>query len=408
MDAEHQSQIPHHRSQAWIMAQSDGVTLWIAVFPGIYIASPRFLLIGSLGTALVTPSVILMYGAVGFNMPPTWTIVAFSASDLIAAFMAVGTGRLMFRMGAEVKQARQLGSYVLEGLIGKGGMGEVWQAQHRFLARPAAVKLIRPERLGGNREVATNVLRRFEREAQATAGLRSPHTVELYDFGVSSDGSFFYVMELLDGVDLGHLVDRYGPVEPVRAVHLLCQACHSLSEAHEAGLVHRDIKPSNIFVARYGRDADFVKVLDFGLVKHDPRSSTEESGLTMEGAVPGTPAYMAPEVALGEPSADARADVYALGCVAYLLLTGRPVFEGDTPMQVAVKHIHEAPCPLVEAAEQAIPEGLDALIMSCLRKDPSQRPASAIELSAALRGLELDARWDPSRARAWWHKHQPA
>lgn len=382
------------------------VTLWIAAFPGIYVPKPRYQWIGAVGSVSVTPLVFLLYYNMGVQPPPAWSTAALIAADCIAALMALGTGKLIYVMGREVKQARQMGSYLLESLIGKGGMGEVWQARHQLLARPAAVKLIRPERLAGSGG-ADNALRRFEREAQATAMLRSPHTIELYDFGVAESGSFYYVMELLDGLDLGNLVDRFGPVEPSRAVHLLQQACHSLAEAHAAGLVHRDIKPSNIFVARYGLDVDFVKVLDFGLVKQGAKAP-QESGLTQEGSVPGTPAYMAPEMALGDGGADPRADVYALGCVAYLLLTGRPVFEGSSPMQMAVKHVHEVPCPVDEAAEQPIPADLSALIMRCLDKDPQKRPETAAALGEALTALATPpAAWSPTLAQRWWRQHHP-
>ena len=232
-----------------------------------------------------------------------------------------------------------MGSYHLEDLLGKGGMGEVWKATHRFLARSAAVKLIMPSALGAKDEAAAQVtLRRFEREAQTTASLRSPHTIELYDFGVSRDGTFYYVMELLDGLDLQTLVAKHGPQPPERVVFLLRQACHSLYEAHKAGLVHRDIKPANIFMCRYGTDLDFVKVLDFGIVKREQMAGKEEAQLTAVGMISGTPAYLAPEMALAEGPTDGRADLYALGCVGYWLLTGQLVFDKANAMAMVVAH----------------------------------------------------------------------
>jgi len=256
---------------------------------------------------------------------------------LVCTGMAYVGARVVYRLGTAVSRARELGSYRLIDILGHGGMGEVWRAQHRMLARPAAIKLIRPEALGDtNVEDRKTVLGRFEREAQATASLRSPHTIELYDFGVSDTGTFYYVMELLDGFDAAALVEKFGPLPAGRAVHILLQMCDSLGEAHAAGLVHRDIKPPNIYVCRYGRAVDFVKVLDFGLVK--PRDTSAESEqLTADHVVSGSPAFMAPEQVLGDKALDARSDLYATGCVAYWLLTGKYVFEATKPIQIMVQ-----------------------------------------------------------------------
>ena len=213
-------------------------------------------------------------------------------------------------LGKQATRAQDLGNYHLVERLGQGGMGEVWKAQHRLLARPAAIKLIRPSLIekGG----ASDLIRRFEREAQVTAQLQSPHTVELFDFGVADDGGFYYVMELLDGLDLEALVTRYGPIPAERAIHMLRQVCHSLAEAESKGLVHRDIKPSNIFACRYGGDHDFIKVLDFGIVKATDPSETETGvGLTNTILPQGTPAFVSPEQALGGACIDGRADIYA-------------------------------------------------------------------------------------------------
>jgi serine/threonine protein kinase len=302
------------------------------------------------------------------------------------------------------QQARSLGSYQLEERVGQGGMGEVWRATHRLLARQAAIKLVRPETLGGDAATRRKALARFEREAQATASLRSAHTIELYDFGVSEAGTFYYVMELLAGCDAAVLVERFGPTPAGRAVHLLRQVCDSLGEAHAAGLVHRDVKPSNVFVCRYGRAVDFVKVLDFGLVK--PRVVTGTQ-LTADNVVSGTPAFMSPEQVVGKREVDARSDLYAAGCLGYWLLTARYVFEGANPVQIMMGHLKGTPEPPSRRAELPIPEKLDEILMACLEKDPANRPQTADELAAALAGVAGIEEWTLERAERWWERHCP-
>jgi hypothetical protein len=238
--------------------------------------------------------------------------------------MAVVPAILLMRVGREVNRARELGSYRLVRLLGKGGMGEVWRAEHRMLARPADIKLIRPDTIPADSAEASRVLQRFEREAQATARLQSPHSIELYDFGMTNEGAFYYVMELLEGMDLKTLVQRFGPLPAGRAVSLLAQACDSLADAHHLGLVHRDVKPANLYACRKGLLVDFVKVLDFGLVITARDQPGEDMRLTRAGSATGTPSFMAPEMVVSHGELDGRADVYALGCVAYYLLTGKP------------------------------------------------------------------------------------
>jgi len=300
-----------------------------------------------------------------------------------------------------------VGSYRLISPLGSGGMGEVWLAKHRLLARPAAVKLIRQEvQPGAARE---HLVRRFQREAQVTARLRSPHTVQLYDYGVNDSGSFYYVMELLQGLDLHQIVKRFGPQTPERVIMLLRQACRSLAEAHEHGLVHRDIKPANLFVARLGAEYDFLKVLDFGIVKDQPGSEGHDTqGATLLSApnlVLGTPAFMAPEAALGNQPVDGRADIYSLACAAYWALTGEPVFTASTPAQMLLHHVQTPPALPSEVCELPIPRDLEKVLMQCLEKDPIERP-SALELESQLARIRCEP-WTEARARAWWATHAP-
>ncbi len=299
------------------------------------------------------------------------------------------------------------GNYKLLEMIGHGGMGEVWRAEHRMLGREAAVKLIRPEALGAESSAKAKVtLRRFEKEARATAKLRSPHTIELYDFGTTGDGTFFYVMELLEGVDLQFMVNRFGPQPPQRVIHLLGQVCESLAEAHHNGLIHRDIKPANIFCCRLGLKLDVAKVLDFGLVKGVP-GSEEDSGLTVDGAVPGSPAFMAPEAIRGDVTTDERMDIYSLGCVAYWLLTGERVFAGRTALELVLGHLQKQPKAMTERTDRSIPAALEELVMSCLAKDPAERPQTVTGLSRALRDSCPQEPWSEDDAEGWWDGHDP-
>jgi serine/threonine-protein kinase len=301
-----------------------------------------------------------------------------------------------------------MGSYVLGDLIARGGMGEVWHATHRLLVRPAAIKLIKPDMLGAmTKEQADVLVQRFRREARAASMLRSPHTIQLYDFGVTTDGTFYYVMELLNGMDLQTLVSEYGPLPPGRVVFLLQQACESLSEAHDRGLVHRDIKPGNIQICRLGHYYDFVKVLDFGLVKSQAAGANPDPGLTAPNAFTGTPAYVSPESALGDP-VDHRTDIYALGCVAYWMLTGRCVFTGDNALQVVARHVSSEPVPPSQYSGFDLSPELERLVLSCLAKRPSERPATARELCDWLGRCEVEESWSRVLAKQWWDTRMEA
>lgn len=388
------------------------VAVWVVLFTVVVPTRPRRAVLAALGSVSSVPVIVGSLIASGVTLvkpSPFEFFLGLVFPYLLVVAMAYVGARVVYGLGTEVKRARDLGSYQLEERLGQGGMGEVWRARHRMLARPAAIKLIRPALTAGARgEVSAEAVRRFEHEAQAIARLRSPHTVNLFDFGMAENGPFYYAMELLDGLDAETLVRRFGPLPAERVVFLLTQICHSLSEADACGLVHRDIKPANIFICRYGEDYDFVKVLDFGLVKAFDQAPEADPVLTRENAVHGTPAFIAPEQALGIPHLDGRVDIYATGCVAYWLLTGQLVFTADTSMGLIMHHIHTPPTPPSARSELPIPPALDRLVLCCLAKDPAERPQSARELSLRLNELDCGAAWTQERARGWWATHQPA
>ena len=388
------------------------VAVWTALFTVVVPTRPSRAVAAALASITAVPVVIgsaMAAGKASFTLEPWEFVFGLVFPYLFVVMMAYVGARVVYNLGSEVSRARELGSYRLVEPLGHGGMGEVWRARHRLLARPAAIKVIRPS-LTADGRIGTfeEARRRFEREAQVIASLRSPHTVTLFDFGVSADGAFYYVMELLDGLDAETLVRRTGPVPPERAVHLLRQVCHSLSEAESSGLVHRDIKPANIFVCRYGEDHDFVKVLDFGIVKAKTTTAETGAAFTQEMTIHGTVGFMAPEQALGAPDVDGRADIYATGCVAYWLLTGQHVFTADTPMALLLHHAQTPPPPPSAKTDTHIPSDLDNLVLSCLAKDPAARPQTARELSRRLARVEGANDWTDDRAREWWASYRAA
>jgi serine/threonine-protein kinase len=379
----------------------------LVLFPALVPSTPGRTLVAALLGASMDPLAMALAMGSGHVMVPAGFVFWMHFPNYLCAGMAVLISHVITNLGREVRDARDLGSYRLRELLGRGGMGEVYRAEHRMLVRPAAIKLIRPESLQWDDDSkARMAVERFKREAQAAAMLRSPHTIELYDFGLTDDGTFYFVMELLDGVDLATFVERFGPMPPARAVHVLRQACDSLAEAHARDLVHRDVKPANLHLCRLGLRHDFVKVLDFGLVKAQRPDQLGGAGLlTATNIVAGTPAFMAPEAAMGEPL-DGRADVYGLGCVGYWLLTGHLVFEAPTPYQVLARHIEEAPEAPSRRSELSVPPELDALILACLEKDPAQRP-DATALAGQLADYAGRDAWTEDQASRWWQHHLP-
>jgi serine/threonine-protein kinase len=387
-----------HVPSSWRWTALIGGALAVPLFIGAWTImtpmDPRIVAASASAAGSVQTSAASIIG-IGMASVVTWWIVIVTTASAASA--------VIYGLRREVREALRLGQYTLEEKLGEGGMGTVYRARHAMLRRKAAIKLIRAERSAeGSRR--SNALQRFEREAHVTANLRSPHTIQLYDFGVSAEGAFYYVMELLDGIDLETAVKKYGPMPPERVVYLLRQVCESLAEAHAAGLVHRDVKPANIFLCRNGIRYDFIKVLDFGLVALGPQPDEADPKLTGEGFA-GTPTYMAPEMVEGHDRVDGRADVYAIGCVAYWMLAGQPPFERQTAMATILAHVNDPPTPLSSVVE-TIPNELEQLLLECLAKSPDDRPASAEELRRRLDAGIVDG-WNQARAAEWWQAHEP-
>jgi serine/threonine-protein kinase len=319
---------------------------------------------------------------------------------LVAAVASIFGTYLINSLRREVYEARQLGQYRLIKLLGEGGMGEVYLAEHRMLKRPCAIKLIHPDRAGD-----PQVLARFEREVQMTARLSHWNTVEIFDYGRTDDGTFYYVMEYLPGMSLDEMLERHGPLPAERVIHLLRQACQALREAHAIGLIHRDIKPGNVFAAQRGGLYDVVKLLDFGLVK--PVAENASARLTQDGGISGTPLFMSPEQARGLGDLDARSDIYSLGAVAYALLTGRPPFDGKTPMEVMIAHVRDdVTWPSKHQGD--IPADLEQVILRCLAKNPDDRFQYVESLEQALSDCAGANQWTQVHAAHWWHAHDHA
>ena len=359
-------------------------------------SSPRRTLAGSIVAMapLVPATFVATRGSTALTLNiATWCLVSIALS-------IVGS-RIIFGLRTEAERGRRLGQYTLENRIGAGGMGVVYRASHAMLRRPTAIKLLPPDRAG---EVN---LARFEREVQITAQLSHPHTVAIYDYGRTPDGVFYYAMEYLDGINLEELVREDGPQPPGRVIRILDQVCGALAEAHDRGLVHRDIKPANIILSERGGEPDFATVVDFGLVK--PLAAADiPSSVSQANVLTGTPLYMSPESMLTPGAGDPRSDLYALGAVAYYLLSGHPVFEAASVVEVIDRHLHAEPVPPSVRLGRAIPYELEALVMQCLRKPAEERPESARALRHALRRCRLVPAWTSEDAAAWWHRFRSA
>lgn len=322
----------------------------------------------------------------------------WSFATVVVATLAT---RVIFGLRTQVVEARQLGQYFLVEKIGEGGMGEVHRAEHAMLRRPTAVKLLPPDKAGAE------TISRFEREVQLTAKLTHPNTVAIYDFGRTPDGIFYYAMELLDGIDLERLVDGHGPQTPSRVVHILAQVCGSLAEAHAIGLVHRDVKPANVILCQRGLVPDTAKVVDFGLVKDvSGLSGGENAALSNVNTIVGTPLYLAPEAILTPTEVNGRADLYAVGAVAYFLLTGSHVFSGRSVTDVCAQHLHAPPVPPSLRLGRPLPEDLESTVLACLAKKPADRPQTADELRDRLLACDIPP-WTTENARQWWREHPP-
>jgi len=390
---------------------ADGYVVMIDLFPAAMFLAIRAALIPSsprrtiIITALVgVPKILLssaLVPAIGgglawraansgaFPWLPTTSIMEWT----IATITCTVISRVIYGLRAEVREARRFGQYVLERKIGEGAMGVVYRAAHAMLRRPAAIKLLLKDR------ASEADLVRFEREVQLTSRLVHPNTISIFDYGRTAEGVFYYVMEYLDGLDLQSLVDQYGPVEPARAIHILTQVSGALAEAHALGLIHRDIKPANIVLTERPDEPDVVKVVDFGLVRTFGGSMVESAA---GDAIIGTPLYMAPEAISRPDTIDGRSDLYAVGAVAYFLLTGRQVFEAATVLEVCSKHMLETPVPPSQRLGKPLPADLEAIVLGCLAKDRDARPASAAVLRASLLGCADAAHIDLPAARAWW------
>jgi serine/threonine-protein kinase len=362
------------------------------------VAGPLSLLpFATLGVLALRYPVTMAWLWHGWSKSPTPRALLFIFDGLILIILAVGStygARTISRLRRQVAEARQLGQYRCRRRLGAGGMGEVYLAEHQLLKRPCALKLIRP-----GAAADPHTLERFEREVRLTATLSHPNTVEIYDYGRAEDGTYYYVMEYLPGLSLAELVERYGPLPPARVVYLLRQVCGALREAHAAGLIHRDIKPSNIIAARRGGMDDVAKLLDFGLVR--PSATARAAHLSAEGQILGTPQFMAPEQASGGRELGERSDLYALGAVAYYLLTGRPPFEGEGGIALLIAHARDPVVP-PSRVRPGIPDDLERVVLRCLAKDPAERFPDAGWLERALGACECAAGWDQDQASRWW------
>jgi eukaryotic-like serine/threonine-protein kinase len=399
------------RDTSWLLSLPDGnarlapiITPWVLLIftYGMFIPNTWQRAAVVLGLMGATPIAMLAY----FYTVPNFAQLAgrpdyigfVSAQVLMAAIVVMTALVGVHTIGTlrrEAFAAKQLGQYRLKRRLGSGGMGEVYLAEHQMMKRPCAVKLIRAEKAGDPRMLA-----RFEREVRATAKLSHWNSIDIYDYGRTDDGTFYYVMEYLPGHNIGEVVQGYGVIPPGRTVFLMDQVCGALAEAHGIGLVHRDIKPANIFCAYRGGVFDVVKLLDFGLAK-PTMEKVQDAQLTLAGTVTGSPLFMSPEQASGEDTVDARSDIYSLGAVMYYMLTGQPPFMSDNPLKVMIAHASQEVVPMRQINPD-LPVELEEIVLRCLEKDPDHRFQDVSSLRTALRELVLDDVWSSDLAAKWW------
>jgi len=352
------------------------------------------------GSLALLPEILIIIGG---QIDQTRSAYVLSALPETGVWMVIALAIATFgchkirELHMKAHEAERLGQYRLKQILGFGGQGTVYLAEHVLLRRPCAIKLIRPDQVGD-----PQTLLRFEREVQATATLTHWNTIEVFDYGRTEDGIFYYVMEYLPGMNLEDLVENHGPMPPERAIHLLRQVCQALREAHDIGLIHRDIKPSNIIACERGKIYDVAKLLDFGLVK--TLTVSDSIRVTREGTFPGSPAFMSREQAAGRRQLDARSDIYNVGAVAYFLITGKFPFNRQSTLQMLHAHAYE---PLVPSDEfqEAAPADLQGVILRCLEKDPNRRYRDALALEQAFAACETNSPWTPEKAEEWWQRH---
>lgn len=359
-----------------------------AVAVGLMAAAPVMMVLALWGSHAVCAHVV------GSDISKVAELVLKMSLSGVVAVVGV---HMIGTLRQQAFAARELGQYRLRQRIGGGGMGEVYLAEHQLMKRPCAIKVIHPEKAGD-----PQVLARFEREVRATAKLSHWNNIDIYDYGRADDGTFYYVMEFLPGMNLQDLISRYGPLPAERVIYLLQQTCDALEEAHGIGLIHRDIKPANLFAAQRGGLYDVSKLLDFGLAK--PTAEPTAVDLTQEGAITGSPLFMSPEQATGDIEPDGRSDIYSLGAVAYYMLTGRPPFMHDNAIKVLMAHAgKEVPKP--SEFQPDVPADLEQVVLRCLEKDPADRYQSAVELAAALQQCQSAGLWNRTLAAQWWQRN---
>jgi serine/threonine protein kinase len=388
---------PVHRPE---LAAIMGVIIFL-ILRAIVIPSsgPRTTLLSAIS---VLPAIYAAYECHAREAPTPYTLPLPLYPALTAVWAGLGVvaaalaSRTIFGLRKKASEAQKLGQYTLGAKIGEGGMGAVYRASHAMMKRDVAIKLLPFDRAG---KVG---LVRFEREVQLTSRLNSPNTIAIFDYGRTPDGVFYYVMEYIDGFSLEDLTVRFGPIGPGRVIHLVKQVCAALAEAHSIGLIHRDIKPANIALCERAGVFDVVKVLDFGLVKE----LGTDSASTTTASLTGTPLYLSPESITAPDQVDGRSDLYAVGGVAFWLLTGTHVFEGKTVVEVCSHHLHSKPDAPSERLQAPVPADLEAVILKCLEKDPAQRYASAEALAHALDACETVDDWSDDLAAAWWKLHK--